>query len=326
MIKRTLLHADNGAGWRLGLRCVVDEEARDPTRRPVAIIPGYGMNTHIFGYHPTGASLEEHLAAAGLEVWSVALRNMDGSVSVGGSADYGMRDAAVTDLSAALAAILARTGQRADRVDVIGCSLGGTFVLAHLALVAEHRAGAAVLMGAPLRWVESSPLLRGVFSWRWLARNLRLTKTRQLARLALPVLLRAPWLLRIYLHPELVDLEDPEELIKVVENPNPKLNDEIAEWIARRDLIVDGVDVAARLRELARPLLVLTGNADGIVPLATARFVFEWIAAPRKDFMVVGDARHRYAHADLYVSRDAQRLVFAPIAAWLAACAAEPEA
>ena len=181
-------------------------------------------------------------------------------------------------------------------------------------------------MGAPLRWVELSPLLRGVFSWRWLARNLRLSRTRQLARVALPLLMRAPWLLGIYLHPELADLDDAEELIKVVEDPNPMLNEEIAGWIARRELIIDGVDIAGRLRALDVPTLVLTGNADGIVPVATARFVFDWISAARKELIVVGDARHRYAHADLYVSRQAQELVFAPIAAWLAGCAAGKEA
>jgi pimeloyl-ACP methyl ester carboxylesterase len=321
MVERSLIHADNGAGWLLGLRRTVDPQSRDPELRPVALIPGYGMNTFILGYHPTGHSMEEHLAASGFEVWAAALRGMDGSVSTGGSRDHGIRDVAITDLPAVVATILSRTGQRADRVDFVGCSLGGTFIFAHLALVPDHRVGSVVAMGAPLRWVETDPLLRFVFSSRWLARNLRLRGTRYIARVALPLLKRFPSLLSIYLHPELADLEESGELTKVVEDPNPVLNEEIAAWLQQGDLLVDGVNITERLREVTTPLLVLTGNADGIVPLSTARFVHEWISAPQSDFVVVGDEQKRYAHADLYLSRDAQALVFSPIAAWLAGCA-----
>ena len=46
---------DNHAGWRLGLTRFVPEGT--PVGRPVVVIPGYGMNSFIFRYHPTGPSM-----------------------------------------------------------------------------------------------------------------------------------------------------------------------------------------------------------------------------------------------------------------------------
>ena len=59
------------------------------------IIPGYQMNSSIFGYHPTGASIEDHLAARGLEVWSVDLRGQGASVRTWGGTKFGLPELAV---------------------------------------------------------------------------------------------------------------------------------------------------------------------------------------------------------------------------------------
>src|SRR3989338_309562 len=64
----------NRDGWVLSLRKTVARRPRlhgdEAPRRPVLIVPGYGMNSFIFGFHPTGRSLEHHLAWRGFEVWS----------------------------------------------------------------------------------------------------------------------------------------------------------------------------------------------------------------------------------------------------------------
>ncbi len=326
MLRRTTHLVDNGDGWLLGLRQVVDDEQLDRRRRPVALIPGYGMNTHILGYHPTGRSMEAYLASCGLEVWAVSLRAMETSVRTGSGSDAlaggsGFKARGLVDLGAALEHIVEHSQSEQRRVDLVGCSLGGTLLFVHLALATaaqRDRLGALVALGAPLRWVEINRLLGALFSSPWLARNLRLKYSRQLCRPVLPLLRRFPSLLRIYLHPELVDLAGAEdELVKVVEDPDPRLNEEIAHWLARRDLVIDGVNITEAVREIDRPLLVMTGNDDGIVPEANARFVYDWVDAPAKDYHLVGDAQRKYAHADLYVSRYSEELVFAPIAGWL---------
>jgi pimeloyl-ACP methyl ester carboxylesterase len=318
VIRRSIHHVETADGWRLGLRRIVDDRRHNRDTRPVALIPGYGMNTYILGFHPTGQSLEDYLAGAGFEVWSVCLRAQDGSESLGGDSDYGMIDVSVTDLGAALEAIIARTKGRSDRVDVIGCSLGGSIVFAHFALVPEARLGSVIALGAPLRWVTIHPLLELAFWSPRLARYLRLRGTRKLAGAVLPVLRHVPWLLTAYIHPDHIAMDRADEIVKVVEDPNPVLNEEIAHWIKNKDLVLDGVNVTEGMRSFANPLLVLTGNADGIVPRDTARFPLDWVASEETHYIEVGDEKRRFAHADLYISRHSHELVFAPIAGWLA--------
>lgn len=60
--------------------------------RPVLIVPGYGMNSYIFGYHPRGDSMVKCLAARGLEVWTVDLRGQGRSIRAHGNNRYGMAD------------------------------------------------------------------------------------------------------------------------------------------------------------------------------------------------------------------------------------------
>jgi pimeloyl-ACP methyl ester carboxylesterase len=320
VIQRSVHTAETGDGWQLGLRRVLDDCRHNRDYRPLAIIPGYCMNTFILGFHPAGRPIEEYLAEAGFEVWSVSLRAQDGSVSLGGSTDYGMYDVSFTDLSTALDYILANTRGQNGRVDAIGCSLGGSTVFAHVALVPDHRVGSIVALGAPLRWVAIHPLLELAFSSPFVARHLRLRGTRNLARVLLPALKHVPQLLGGYIHPNHIDMDRAEEIVRVIEDPNPVLNEDISHWIRNKDLILDGVNVTEGMRSFANPLLVLTGNADGIVPRATARFVLDWVASQDTQFIEVGDRELKFAHADLFISRHAHDLVFAPIANWLAGC------
>src|ERR1700722_11762733 len=64
----------NHDGSELALAQTWDERRLVPGRRPVLIVPGYGMNSYIFSYHPRGVSFEGHLPQAGFEVWRVDLR------------------------------------------------------------------------------------------------------------------------------------------------------------------------------------------------------------------------------------------------------------
>lgn len=306
-------------GWRLALKQVWDDERLDPRRRPVVIVPGYGMNSFIFGFHPEGPSLEAYLAGEGFEVWSADLRGQGDSRPDGPRRDASLAELALDDLATAIAWVETRTRSEATGVDAIGCSLGGTLVYAYRALVADHRLGSIVAIGAPLRWVHIHPLLRLAFSSPRLLSRIRLRYTRQLARVGLPLLRHAPWLLGVYLHPGLVDLSQASTLARTVEDPDPRLNAEIARWIRRKDLVLRGDNVTDGLLSMDNPLLVLTANADGIVPPATARFPLGCVASPDRTYIEVGGPRERYAHADLYISHEAARLVFAPIAQWLAA-------
>src|SRR5882762_10316904 len=113
---------DNRSGWRLSVSRL---KTRGGVRgRPVLVVPGYGMNSFIFGYHPKGPSLTECLAARGLEVWTIDFRGQGRSIRARGTNKYGLADLAVDDLGSAIAHVLAETATGQRKIDLIGCSLG----------------------------------------------------------------------------------------------------------------------------------------------------------------------------------------------------------
>ena len=315
---KTLEHfVSNHDGWHLSLFQTWDEERLVPGRRPVLIVPGYGMNSFIFSYHPRGESLEGYLARAGFEVWRVDLRAQGKSVSIGGGESFGLEDLAVTDLGAAIAFALDRSQTGADRVDVIGASLGGTIVFLHAALQKNHRLGSIVAMGSPVRWVEIHPAIRLAFSVPALVGLVRFRGTRKMAAFALPhILKRIPSVLSIYMNASITDVSA--EMVKTVEDPNRHINREIGYWIRDRDLIVRGTNLSTAIRDLQNPLLCVLARGDGIVPRRTAEFPYLTAGSKVKRLLEVGTTERAMAHADLFVSNGAQEGVFAPIAGWLA--------
>ncbi|MCE7894011.1 MAG: alpha/beta fold hydrolase [Sorangiineae bacterium PRO1] len=314
-------HWPKSSGWVLDVRRYCAEGGPARGRRPVLLVPGYCMNTTPLGFHPNGPSLIEFLVQRGFEVWTSNLRGQGESRSEGGPRDVGFRVLALEDLATAIAHVRSHTETRAERVDVVGCSLGGTYVFAYLAHHPEtHGIGSVVGIGAPLRWRDAHPLLRLAFSSPAVVRRLRVSGTRSVAGLVLPlVAARAPGLLSIYMNTSIVDLSRADELVKTVEDPIPKLNAEISRWFKSGDLMVDGVNVTEALRGIDRPLLCVVANRDGIVPPAAARSALEVIGSEHKTELGVGDDETWFAHADLFISRLAQERVFAPLSDWLLA-------
>ena len=315
--------ADNGAGWRLALRRTLPQGAR--RGRPVLIIPGYQMNSSIFGYHPTGASIEDHLAARGLEVWSVDLRGQGASVRTWGGTKFGLPELAVEDVGTAIA--YARAVAKSDTVDVIGCSLGTALTFAHVACVPDGRVAGVVAMGGVVTWGHVNRALRLVAHAPWAIAQLRMTGTRRLARAALPVVTRvAPKLLSLYLNVETTDTSPVDDLVATVEDPNPVINRQIARWLVKRELVirrsregVADVNVSRALAAMTMQFLCVSGRQDGVVPPQTSRLIYETIGSADRTLLEVGDATTPMAHADLFLARRAQELVFEPVAEWLLA-------
>lgn len=308
----------NGAGWDLALVRTWHAERLDPSRKPVLIVPGYGMNSFIFSFHPHGVSLEGYFVEAGFETWRVDLRAQGDSVCTGGNDDFSLSDLALTDLGAALDAVLANTGTHCDRVDVIGASLGGTLMFIQAVANPLHHMASLVSMGGPVRWVKIHPVLRIAFASPRLAGSLRFRGTRRLAEFALPLIARhAPGVLSIYMNPEISDVSAAREMVKTVEDPNRFVNKQIAHWFHDRDLFVRGLNVSEALERIENPVLCVVANRDGIVPPEVARFPFERVASRDKSLLEVGDASMAVAHADLFISNEAHRRVFEPIATWL---------
>lgn len=310
--------ADNGHGWRLGLYQTWDEARVDHRRKPVLIVPGYGMNSYIFSFHPSGPSLEGYLAARGFEVWRVDLRAQGSAERAGGSDQFSLEDLALTDLTIAVDTVLANTRGQATRVDLLGASLGGTLMFIHAVLNQAHKLGTLVSLGSPVRWVDIHPLIRIAFASPFLVGQVRLKGTRKFAELALPQLVRfTPWLLKIYLNPDITDTKAARDMLRTVEDPNRFINRQIAAWVRDRDLIIRGTNIAQGLGRISQPLLTLLAEGDGIVPPKTAAFAHDHVASKARKLVAVGDRSLHVAHADLFVSSAAQEHVFAPVSDWL---------
>jgi pimeloyl-ACP methyl ester carboxylesterase len=315
---------DNRAGWRLALTRYHNTDgaprssASPRSGRPVLIIPGYGMNSFIFTFHPSGPSMVECLAARGLEVWTVDLRGQGRSIRARGSHRYGLGDLAVEDLGAAIAHVLATTATGADKVDLVGCSLGAALGFAHVAIAEDAPVHAIVSMAGLVTWRDAHPIVRLAFGSRRVVGLVRMKNTRRLARVALPVLARvAPSLMSVYLNERSTDLSQAARMVQTVEDPHPIINREIAEWIRRGDLVLRGVNVSAHLPRMEHPFLCIVANDDGIVLPSTSRHTFDTIGSSRKEILFVGDREMPIAHADLFLCKGAQTRVFAPVADFL---------
>jgi len=307
---------DNGAGWTISLKRVAARGAAQ-TAGPALIVPGYGMNSFIFGFHPRGLSLEDYLASRGIETWSVDLRSMGRSKNHGGDPDFGLADF-VDDVGVAVRAVVENTSIKNPEVDLVGCSLGAALVFAHLALHPDSPVRSAVNFGGLVTWKKVHPAVRLAFASTRIVEKIRLKHTRMIAGLALPMLAKhAPKLLALYMNTESTDTSSAATMIQTVEDPIAHVNVDIARWIKARELTVHGVNVSRALASMTLPHLTVLAKDDGIVPPETARDVYDAIGSNEKELLEVGGKGHPMAHADLFLATGAQELVFAPLADFL---------
>jgi len=313
-IERSELWAETPDGWSLHVVRTRDASITDRATRPLLIVPGYGMNAFIFGFHPRGTSLQAHLAGAGIDVWTANLRAQGASRPSRSSAPGPTMARYADDVGSVLDLVAKSTG--IDRIDVLGASLGGSITFAHLAMRPDHRVASVIAVGSPLRWEDVPLLLRVPFASRRIAGALRVSGTRRMAEALLPLARRAPSLLGMYMNAAHVDLDSASELVRTVEDPHPAVNRDIASWMKSRDLVVDGINVTDALIAQKGPLLVVLANRDGIVPERVASSAARALGG-EATMLRVGTDDDWYAHADLFVGNEAPAKVFDPIARWL---------
>ncbi|MBA2664430.1 MAG: alpha/beta fold hydrolase [Bradymonadaceae bacterium] len=317
-MKSEVFHTPNAAGWNLEIRRFSDPARLDKSRRPIVMIPGYCMNTFILSYHPAGTSMVHYLVEHGFEVWTANLRGQGGSRRIQGPRKYGFRELALVDFPRVRDFVLANTATEAKIFDAVGCSLGATVLFAYLGHNPEqHGIGSLVTVGGPLRWNRVHPLVRALLSSPSLAGSVPVFGTRQLARAVLPALQKAPFLLSLYMNPKLVDLSAADELVKTIDDPSSHLTRQIAHWVRNRDLVVGGLNITHALHPVQTPTMVILANQDGIVPPEAALSVFDHIGSTDNEILRVGTPEVPYAHADMFISKDADKNVFEPMANWL---------
>lgn len=318
-LRTDTLRARTDDGWLLELKRTFSPAHLRRDQDPLLIVPGYGMNAHIFGYHPRGTSMTKHLATEGFEVWTVNLRAQSRTTALhDGAREPSLENYALYDLPAAIKTVLHATHCRSAKVLLLGCSLGGTIVYSYLVHTKNAPVSAVVAMGTPLRWEKIHPVIRLAFSSPRLAGLLRVRGTKRIARVAVPALQHLPGLLSIYVNASHVDVSKAREMVETVENPHPRINEELSRWILARDLTVRGVNITQALSRLTMPLLLITSNRDGVVPELTCLSARKHWGSRNVSVLRVGSVDAWYSHADLYVADSAPKEVFSPLASWLA--------
>jgi predicted alpha/beta hydrolase len=280
-------------------------------------VPGFAMNSFILGYHPNDESIAGYLARRGFEVWCVDLRGQGVARPTGRRKAFGITDIGVVDLGAALDGIAARTESARRGFDLVGCSLGATYVFMRATWGEDDRIRRIINLGGPLRWTAVHGFVRTVAGLPLPWGALAMRGTRHLARTVLPVAARVPGFLHIYLHPAHCDLSDPATLTQVVDDPIPSVNATIARWIRAGDLVLDGRSLTADVSHLRQPLLTVVANADGIVPEATVCSAHNAMRDAPRRVVYAGNHRVPMAHADLFISNHAREQVFDPMLEWL---------
>lgn len=305
-------------GWSLALRRTVMPRTFDPSTQPLLIVPGYGMNSFIFSYHPRGTSMERTLAQAGFEVWAFDMRGQGESrAERERPGDTSLYNYAAIDVPAVVERVLATTRTEATSLTLVGCSLGGSITYAYLALTPRHSVSQVIAMGAPLRWTEIHPMIRVAFFSPQVARLVKITRTREMLRTAFPVLSRIKPFISLYMNTNTIDTSQIYEMTKTVEDPDPMVNRDIALWMRDGDMNLSGVNVTEAMRHVRLPLLVVVPNKDGIVPPSTAEIAADVWGGSDVDVLRVGDEVNWFAHANLFIADDAPQLVFEPMIRWL---------
>ncbi len=282
------------------------------------MIPGYAMNAFILDFHPSGRSMVGYLCDRGFEVWTANLRGQGESLCLSGDDEFGFAELTGADLPAVRELVAGETNSERELVDIVGCSLGATYVYGYLARHRDdHGIGSVVAIGGPLRWEKLHPAVRLLFASPSLASALPSKGTRMMARFAIPLVKRLPPVAAIYMNVHQIDLQRADELVKTVEDPHPRLNRQISHWIRNRDLEIEGLDVTEAMADIHTPVLCVLANRDGIVPPESALSILDAVGTEDVHELNVGTQHRWFAHADLFISEDAEREVFIPMADWL---------
>ena len=306
----------------MSLESLIPDDVACPTRATVLMIHGYGQNRYAF--HLPARSLVNHLARCGFDVYNIDLRGRGRSSLLGAKRPHSILDFVHSDVPTALDEIQAVSGRQP--VYLVGHSLGG--IVSYCVAVDEpQRVAGVISIGSPYHFTRGS---------RWLARAgdafLAVDRVLHIPNMAVPAskvgrvvnVARRVW--DSPLHPLPFrgfhhNTMEPEVLRQhmalAMDTGSISTIRAMFTWAAEaRERANDNADgmfgYAGRFENLELPLLVISGKYDDLAPPASVKPAFEYSNSTDKTYR-----EFPFGHIDLLVGKEAPRLTWPLVEAWL---------
>ena len=292
---------------------------------PVVLVHGVSSNHRFWDVQP-GASLADHLAGAGYDVWNLDLRGHGDALKDGRGRkqrpDWDIDDYGKQDLPAAFAHVRSRTG--AERVHYVGHSMGGMVLAVYLATEGDAELASAVVVASPLDFREPDLVLRVLLAGGHVVGPIR--------RLPTPMGAKGLALFRREL-PGQTDamLHNPANFDRKVEGAmlrsvvSPMTRGEIRQFsrmAAEADFrSADGETIWRHdLIDVTLPMFFVAGRMDRVATPERVLAFHDAVGSEDKAFVVVSEANGfsgDYGHLDACCARQANTEVWPMIELWL---------
>jgi len=304
-------------------------------KRPVLLLPGANSNRFTFGV-VDGLTLPASLNAAGRDVWILDFRGSRSSTYLRtGNPVINLDRKLDFDLPAAIDVVLRET--QAERVDLVGHSLGGVFGYCFCAGPGSDRVGRLVTLASPASFEKFFGLAAKIMHHPTrllapVAKRLRGIGIDRAARMPGPL----PHAVAMNNHLRLRTLTHRQRrawLKYGIEDLSGGDLAQLMRWITTgRFVAADGRDRERDLERVHTPTLVIRVEGDGLVPGASVSDAYERLGSEDKALVVIGKAHgatRNYRHADILLAPSAVYDVHPHVVGWLnkpAPVVAEPSA
>jgi pimeloyl-ACP methyl ester carboxylesterase len=291
--------------------------------RPVLFLHGANSNRFCFGVKEN-ASFTGFLNRQGYDVWVLEFRGSQSSRYLGSGKAPQNLDAKITiDLPEAIEQVLKKTG--AKKVDLIGHSLGGIFIYAHLGARPDAPVGRAVAVCAPAHVRRffgglSKALKIPARMLAPLAPYLPGLGVHRLAKLKGPL----PHLAVFARHIEKGSMDRHERrryLDRAVEDMKGGDLAQLMRWFGEGELTTqDGASYYDAFARMRHPILLIGSDRDSIAEPDAVREAYNRLGSRHKKLLFVGKrfgSSRNYAHQDLLLAPDANQDVYPLAHRWL---------
>jgi pimeloyl-ACP methyl ester carboxylesterase len=314
-----------GDGWRLALhRYGLDSRAPG---LPVILCHGLSSNRYTFDM-PSGPSLARFLRVHGRNVWVPELRG-SGMSQVPGLRQsdvpysWNFEDHLLKDVPSIIKHVLDSTG--APAVHLIGHSMGGMLILAHLARNQEARVASAMTLGSP---VEFSKIHNEYFDLlvklKWVVKPLPVFPLPFVGRLLVPVAHLIPTKLIGLFYRRNIASDIARRVFAVASQvvTATTLWLDFGRFLSNKSFAdANGVSYLDGLERVSVPLFVTSGSKDVMAPAESSELPASTLSdPPERVFMVFGKASgcvEDYGHMDLPLGLRSSSEVFPRVLAWL---------